>query len=140
MGTPRLEDDAMSACDTCSQPGACCTNIPLPSLPTDETALEITARLVGYWPPQNPLPLPFFNPRKRTINVAGTEGEVWIVSCAALGPDGRCTEYEHQPYYPCGIYEAGSDNLCAQHVPNIGLCPGMAEPTPTFQTFWESRT
>lgn len=129
----------MSACDTCSRPGACCTNIPLPSIPTDITALEMIVRMAIYWPPENPLPLPFFNPRKRRVFSNEGEKECWIVSCSALGPDGRCTEYEQRPYYPCGLYEAGQELLCAQHVPKIGLCPDLAEPVPTFHTFWESR-
>lgn len=38
-----------------------------------------------------------------------------IWRCLRLGPDGRCTDYEHRPLL-CHRYQPGEDALCAEFV------------------------
>lgn len=116
----------MSTCDTCISPGACCRSFPIPSIPRYYTALQVMVYMATYAPSANKLPgLPFINPRKEVI--AGEE--CWVVSCSLVTEDGLCGDYENRPYWPCGSYEPGQDPLCAHHVPKIGLCPDLKQPT-----------
>lgn len=100
--------------------------------------------IATYWHPLNPLPgLPFIDLR-RVEGVAGSYGQEpytgWIASCLWLGDDGRCTEYAHRPHWPCGAYEPGQDALCAHHVPQIGLCPDLKEPSLIFSNYLKDQS
>jgi hypothetical protein len=129
----------MSVCETCIRPGECCRNFPLPSLPREMTTLEVMVYMATYSHPMNLLPgLPFINPRfveDVPCSVHSPLYTGWVISCPLVSEDGRCTDYEHRPYWPCGAYEAGQDNLCAHHVPKIGLCPDLKQTTPAFQAY-----
>jgi Fe-S-cluster containining protein len=105
----------MSLCDICHRKGACCVDFTLSSLfiatyPTQLHALVRTAE-AG---------LPFLpNGTNEKWGDEKFRGDAWVFVCPLLGLDGRCTEYEHRPFYPCGHYPPGEDCLCALHLDNL---------------------
>lgn len=100
----------MSACDTCPQPGRCCTDFAIYSQRIGGTRLEAIVFMASqqYADPNNNwrlLSLPFMPSHK------GTD-DAWRWRCVDLQPDGRCGNYENRPYGPCVMFEAKSDPLC----------------------------
>lgn len=73
------------------------------------------------------LGLPFYDPQLIPDD-GGIRPLHWELKCSWLTPEGRCGNYDLQPYWPCGAYQAGADLLCVHHVPEIGLCPDMKQP------------
>jgi hypothetical protein len=105
----------MSACDTCRDPGACCTGFQLnggegawPSFWVDDTPLAPLICMAAGWLP--------FVPVVRGPTIKGEDGSYWAVEkwgCLMLGEDGRCMDYENRPEL-CKRYEPKSDALCVE--------------------------
>lgn len=102
----------MSLCDTCRNPGRCCSGFLLNGGAWPARAahpLEVLAELATV-NIRETIGLPFMPLYRRAADGA------WLFWCPNLGRDGRCTVYENRPLM-CREYEAGSDPLCAEHVP-----------------------
>ena len=104
-----------SICDICHRKGSCCVNftlsgITLEAYPTQLHALVRTAQ-AG---------LPFLpNGTNAMWGDEDFKGNHWTFACPLLGSDGRCTDYEHRPFYPCGDYQPQEDHRCALYLENL---------------------
>lgn len=96
-------------CDNCKRPGRCCSGFALNFVHQPETNLEALVALATAWPSNGALGLPF-------MPLWRTRAHHWLYWCPLLGRDGRCTDYENRPDL-CRTYQAGSDMLCAMHIP-----------------------
>lgn len=96
----------MSLCDSCFAPGSCCKGFTLNAwwARAPISRLEVLAKLATCEPEPDRIGLPFI-PRERRADGC------WSFECVALGPDGRCTEYESRPYL-CRVFEPASESLC----------------------------
>ena len=113
----------MSACDTCSKPGACCRGFGLQDHTYYRTPLEALVKMVEFGLPFLPV-----DNRYEEYLAAIPEKERDFVrpfsfNCPMLGHDGRCTIYDHRPEL-CKKYEPLSDPLCVMWQPN----PGEGDP------------
>lgn len=110
-----LEILKKSACDTCRAPGSCCKYIWLyygDKKDFTDTAEDLVAK--------HNLP---FVPVKSGVKI----------NPRAIGPfvcknliNGRCSDYENRPYL-CRVYDAKSDNLCAEYQPTLRGIPVILE-------------
>jgi Fe-S-cluster containining protein len=131
----------VSLCDTCSNPGRCCTGFTL-SAPSDvpDTALEALVKMASaltwetaegrsmaswqapFMPASSDarvmLGLPFMPLWKRSDGV-------WYYWCPRL-VEGRCSDYENRPA------------LCAAMVPGQGPLCCMSQPGPSFDPAYPS--
>jgi hypothetical protein len=111
----------MSLCDTCRQPGSCCSGFVL-SDPKGEvthwdcaTRDEINADILA----RSGWPFKATAIRSRWTDAAtGQPYNTWYFGCPLLGGDGRCTVYETRPQL-CRDYAAGSSPLCVEHQPGV---------------------
>lgn len=103
----------MSLCDTCSQPGRCCTNFNL----SGAGGYSLT-----FWDDDRPHfdRFPFFVPLYRsdqwTVEGGPETGRTyssWRWGCTNLGDNGRCLIYEDRPQL-CRDYQPAQDGLCAE--------------------------
>ena len=111
----------MSACDTCKQPGACCTRMHLRSEGDSDVALS-------FWADDLPMlrglirmaewGLPFipYAVAQEFSDKDGRKYQRLQYRCVDLGSDGRCMNYEHRPQL-CRDYEPLSDPLCVMYEP-----------------------
>lgn len=106
----------MSLCDTCREPGSCCSGFYLSSpngtgnFSVWETPLSPLILMATRW-------LPFL-PVVRGPTLHCDEGDYYGIErweCPLLGDDGRCTDYDNRPQL-CRDYVAGSDEICVEHV------------------------
>ncbi len=118
-GDFHCESNAMSACDTCSNPGHCCkdfvlhngkTGVAFPEGDWENRANAYIARHS----------LPFKALRIDNSQFHETlEGHVGVrYMCPLLTPEGRCGDYENRPAL-CREYEPLSDRLCVMYVEPI---------------------
>jgi len=107
----------MSICDTCRVPGACCKGFVLNfRVSADNWHDEATQKLAQYR-------LDFIRPVRPHVTSRDMPERVSVMfDCTRVGEDGRCTQYEDRPPL-CHAYEAGSDSLCAMHVPKLKGIP-----------------
>jgi Fe-S-cluster containining protein len=101
----------MSLCDTCRNPGRCCTGFHLTTrADTPNTYLDALILMAtidhadGTWLRGRALGLPFMPLVKRS--------GAWLYWCPLL-KDGRCSDYENRPQL-CRTFEPGSDTLCVE--------------------------
>ena len=107
----------MSACDTCTKPGACCQDFVLSGrggafmFSEDNWRIEGDNLMEKHELPFIPLRIDTKSPK------ADREGMVGVrFSCTQVTPEGRCGIYDARPQL-CRDYEAGSDKLCVMYVP-----------------------
>jgi Fe-S-cluster containining protein len=116
----RINSMTMNPCDTCSSPGACCKEFPLShhkSYWMDDVGWESSWQEI-----LDDHNLTFFYPVKlRYVDIAivSNTGEFRaygqpLTSCHRLGADGRCTDYENRPEFPCKAYPPMHDKLCVE--------------------------
>lgn len=107
---------AVSTCDTCRAPGACCSGLVLNRYFSaanwrDEAAELMAKHDMSYLVPARPVAAHF-----------GEDVTAVMFDCTRLGDDGRCIDYENRPEL-CRVYEPGSDRLCAEYVPKLNGIP-----------------
>jgi Fe-S-cluster containining protein len=113
----------MSLCDTCAQPGRCCSGFMLnggswPPAESRATALEVLGELASISMDEpKELGLPFL-PLYRRPN----DGS-WLFWCPNLDLAGRCGDYENRPHL-CRSLEPASDRLCIYWKPIAEKCEG----------------
>jgi len=110
----------MSACDTCTKPGACCHDFALNGrsgglrFDADNWQIEAENRMEQYGMPFIPLRVDM-----EKIDPVKEAGFVGVrFTCPKVTPEGRCSIYETRPQL-CRDYKAGSDKLCVMYVEPI---------------------
>jgi Fe-S-cluster containining protein len=112
---------AVSLCDTCRAPGACCTAFTL-NLSFDRVRWKQEARKQ-----MKQRRLPFYPIRPDLLWMISDETHIRVAfNCRKLGADGRCTDYSNRPA-TCSEYPAGLDPLCAEHVHTLKGIPIRSE-------------
>jgi len=111
----------MNLCLICRSPGACCSNFVL-SIRFDKVNWEEEARQE-----MERRGLPFYPVGADVMGDIVQPGKVAVrFKCRWLGPDGRCSHYYERPN-TCRLYQAGTDYLCAEHVPVFNGIPVIVE-------------
>lgn len=103
--TTPAEPSAVSTCDRCYSPGACCKRVFLSTL--DGEPLTV-------WEGDEASQLPFVPAEKWGSWVDAESGRTfaaYLWNCSNLRPDGRCGDYENRPDL-CRRFEPGSTSLC----------------------------
>lgn len=115
----------MSLCDQCTKPGNCCKELVLTSNNFNgnvwaenwkQQAIDAVSQHIEN-SPFVPIRLRLAEGESRDPAAKAPYGTV-LWSCTRLTPEGRCGDYENRPQL-CREYEAGSDRLCAMHVPFV---------------------
>jgi len=107
----------MSACDTCSSPGACCKDFALNVGLFDKDSWKDDAakKMVHHKLPFIPLRLAVEG-NETAGGPSEIDGRVSIrFSCPLVTPEGLCGDYENRPQL-CKDYQPLSDRLCAMYV------------------------
>ncbi len=110
----------MSTCDTCRQPGACCTDIFISrdtwpgTVWADGWKEQAQSFLDGALPghPFVPHRLAIAEGEMRDPAATAPYGTVFW-SCRNLLPSGRCGDYENRPQL-CRNYQPGQDAMCVE--------------------------
>ena len=113
-----------SPCDTCRDPGYCCSALTLSTvfpakMPRDKVAQHVAEGTDPYGYGNDAEPTPQFHPLRVTGRYAKrgqkeADGVTWMFSCDWLGADGRCMNYENRPKL-CAGYEPKADPLCIEY-------------------------
>jgi Fe-S-cluster containining protein len=107
----------MSACDTCTKPGACCHNFVLSDhrgglrYDANDWKAEATAHMDRLEMPFRPLQI---DPEKWD-GEADPSTVALRFTCPAVTPEGRCSIYENRPNL-CRVYQPLQDKLCVMYV------------------------
>ncbi len=110
--------DNVSVCDTCRNPGRCCTGFSLggATFPKGETMLDAMIALASciiHDVHERAIVPPFLPLRRIDWERDGDPDHVWSLWCPLL-VNGRCSDYENRPML-CKTYRPRQDGLCAMY-------------------------
>lgn len=100
----------MSACDTCSSPGSCCSSFELNLfVDTDNWYDDAILKLNAHG-------LDFIKPIAKDPNwrYTSTSQTKLLYSCTRLADNGKCSDYENRPEL-CKVYQPKQDWLCCEY-------------------------